>query len=341
MKKLYLILLMVLGIVSGAVANASDYKTMIRYDRVWESASCGYSNSVVNYMKFDGECQFFGKTFHRIVTFKQTKVEHWGTIKDDEYEFLDDVYVHEGFLREEEGKVYTIAVGGYYTEQDGSERFHGRLMTSDTPDPEIYPELNDESYDIHEVLVYDFNCNIGDSFKSYSAMFGNFEEVNVERKSIVSIDGEDCINLGIDIMGIDIIEGIGPTNHGCLNYIAYAMVTGHELSHNYFNRLYDETGHLLYEGPQVYRYILPDNLFSSVGVVTDSGELSITADGVAFGYDNRRNKVCIYDMEGRLVVSESAAGRMTVATSHLTPGMYIAEGQAEGCAASRRKFIVR
>ena len=330
MKKLYLILLMVLGIVSGAVANASDYKTMIRYDRVWESVSVSRDfTNTVNYMKFDGECQFLGKTFHRIVTFKQTKALFLGPTPEEQiYEFIDDVYLHEGFMREEDGKVYTLATGNYYTDIEGNNVFKGGLLTSDSP------EADEE---ICEMLIYDFNCQVGDSFKSFDYYP---QDVTVERKSIVSIDGEDCINLGIDAFGIEIIEGIGPTDYGCLNNITYAVETG-AFSHNFFNRLYDKTGRLLYEGPQVYRYLLPDNLFSSVGVVTDSGELSITADGVAFGYDNRRNKVCIYDMEGRLVVSESAAGRMTVATSHLTPGMYIAEGQAEGCAASRRKFIVR
>lgn len=221
-----------------------------------------------------------------------------------------------------------LATGNYDTDLEGNNIFKGALLTSDSPE-------DDE--EICEMLIYDFNCKVGDSFKSFDYYP---QDVTVERKSIVSIDGEDCINLGIDAFGIEIIEGIGPTDYGCLNNITYAVETG-AFSHNFFNRLYDKTGRLLYEGPQVLRYILPDNLFSAVGVVTDSGELSITADGVAFGYDNRRNKVCIYDMEGRLVVSESAAGRMTVATSHLTPGLYIAEGQAEGCAATRRKFIVR
>ncbi|MDO4336253.1 MAG: T9SS type A sorting domain-containing protein [Bacteroidales bacterium] len=339
MKKLYLFFLMALGMLSGAVANASDYKTMIRYDRVWESITGEWGPYTAKYMKFDGSEEFLGKTYHRIVTFKKSVVDIAYPIEDSTYEFFDDVYEHEGYLREEDGKVYTLIM-----ETISDDYLTGALY--------IPTETYQDGLTLAERLIYDFSWNEGDIYSAltFTTRLGELHDLKTRHKSTIMVDDEECTMIGVCPTYVDdeidfyytLIEGIGPVDHGCLNYTEFYAHLTRPWEYNYFNRVFDSNGKVLYRNPEFCPELrLPDNLFSSVGIVTDSGNLSITADGVAFGYDNRRNKVCIYDLEGRLVASESGAGRMTIPTSHLTPGMYIAEGRAEGCAATRRKFIVR
>ncbi len=53
---------------------ADEYKSMIRYDRVWECLNLEgmYKNMYIKCMKFDGTEEIQGKTYHRLVTFKKS-----------------------------------------------------------------------------------------------------------------------------------------------------------------------------------------------------------------------------------------------------------------------------
>ena len=83
-------------------ASAGEYKSMIRYDRVWENKSRYYNDQgLIRCVRFDGPEEINGKIYHRVVTFKKS---HWES--DINAYITEDCYEKEGYLREEYGVVY-------------------------------------------------------------------------------------------------------------------------------------------------------------------------------------------------------------------------------------------
>ncbi len=310
-------------------AGTHEYQSMIRYDRVWESVCIrrDFLNTV-NYMKFDGECEINGKIYHKLVTFNKMWVQLKGSINEDEYEYLGEVYDHEGYLREENGRVYTLAVGEYL-DYDDNNYFDGALFTSDEPEP------NEK---LHDVLLYDFNCDNGNSLTAFSNVKrrGTFVDFNNISKTTVIVEGEERTNLRLG--AFDVIEGIGPTYFGCLNYNEYDIPTG-VWAHNYFNRLFDLDGNVIYESPEMYDYKLPDAIFSSVGTISGNQSMVISEGSVSFGEECGENAISIFDMNGKLVKSAFKFGRISMDTGDLHPGIYVVSAYSDDENVVNRKFI--
>lgn len=154
------------------------YVPVIRYDRVWECTSSDDLHTyTVKYMKFDGTEEINDKIYHRIVTFRKSIMEKKYDSIMDTYEYTDGICQLEGYMREDNGKVYTLASGVY--DNDGF--WYGS----------IYPlEHTNNEDSIEEFLIYDFNCEPGLRYEALSNRTRSNELANftVISKSTVPID---------------------------------------------------------------------------------------------------------------------------------------------------------
>ena len=250
-----------IGLVYAVSVSAEEYKPMIRYDRVWEcrssATSSGYSDGVNKCMRFDGTEEFNGKEYHRLVTFKKAYpiIEPGGQITGYE---MEDCYEHEGYMREEDGKVYTLFVP--YDDSD-TDYFVGRLYIPDSESPVNQSECREQ-------LLYDLTLNEDDvytgmSFVTRTAELNAFKVLNV---SSIEIGGEDLKMMKVgwllqygaeetDCIGeYPVVEGVGAIDSGCLNHYEFSEHLTSIWCCNYFLRLFDMEGNLLYGAENAVRY---------------------------------------------------------------------------------------
>lgn len=310
-----------------------EFVPTIRYDRVWEcTTSYNLHTFIVKYMKFDGTEEINGKIYHRIVTFKKAIMERRYDPFLDTYEYIDGLCEIEGYMREDNGKVYTLATGEYCY---GS--WYGSLYTSE--------KLNDTEI-VDEFLIYDFTCEPGQKYEALSNLTGSNELVNftVVSKTPILINNEECFHMIVEYEGCtpspQIIEGIGPILFGCLNYQEHAVPTM-MWEYNYFNRIFDINGKVLYGKPDSYDYKLPENLFSSVDEINDYGQFQFDGKTIAFGIESVYNSVTICNSNGCLMKTVSSYYPISISTSDLTPGIYLVFAQTYNCPPIIRKIIVR
>lgn len=333
----------VLAIVTLVLANMSlyaseDYKSMIRYDRVWESVTREWGPHTVKYMKFDGKEEINGKVYDRIVTFGKTIFD---TNSDNkvEYEYLENICENEGYLREEDGKVYTLVMGTKY-----GDFYSGRLYLSSE-------QTCPDDYELSEQLIYDFTLDEGSLFNAFTNVLTNglLSDFKVKTRSNIKIGGFDCIKIGVSPSSneydydavYEIVESVGPVGHGCLNYNEFLDHVSQPWEYNYLNRLFDDSGNILYEAFGARDYKLPPGAFSAVGTLNESPSIFMSNGHISFGEDNHSNSVKIYDLNGRLVKSQTVLGRVVVSTVDLTSGIYISVAETDGKPISRRKFTVK
>ena len=326
-------LLIVLAVIlTSTAANAADYKPMIRYDRVWECHAYEWGDHTVKYMKFDGTEDVDGKTYHRIVTFAKSIVETDASPEKSQYEFILNLNENEGYLREENGKVYTLAA------------------TSPHENHTYIPDkFNTDEYNITEVLLYDFNCSEGGIYNAFSNCMneGATLDFRVKNISYESIDGEECICQEIcadeyaDMFPIShkIIEGIGPADSGCLNYNEFQDSPTRPWAYNYINRVFDSDGRTLYETADCLKYTLPAGIFSSVALIENDVFFSYSEGLISFGGNCHLNILNLYDARGVLVESASGKDNLTISTHTLAPGIYIAEAQTEGYRSTHKIMV--
>ncbi|MCM1141534.1 MAG: T9SS type A sorting domain-containing protein [Muribaculum sp.] len=313
---------------------SENYKSMIRHDRVWESVCFEWGPHTVKYMKFDGKEEINGKVYDRIVTFRKT-IFNRNSDYNGGYEYIENINENEGYLREEDGKVYTLVLG-----IKDKNHFCGDLyLSSDTPCP--------DDYELSEQLVYDFTLDEGSFYNAFSN--GGPADFKVKSRSQIKIGGEDYIKIGVspcfndyvENVVYEIVEGIGSIDHGCLNYNEFIAQPTRPWAYNYFNRLFDDSGNILFESLDSMDYQLPTGAFSAVATLNESPSIFLSNGNISFGEDNHLNAIKIYDMNGRLVKSVSGAGRATLSTRDLTSGIYISVAETDGKPISRRKFSVK
>lgn len=330
--------LLMLFLLLAASFNASshEYVSMIKLDHVWEAyTSYDFHEYEVKYMKFDGTEDFDGKTYNRIVTFhKSFMVKTFGA-SPEKYDFKDyisedNICEVEGYLREEDGKVYSLAVGEFHNDW-----FDGALYPSDSFDPSKYKPF--------EVLLYDFSAEVGESYKAFSNITrqGQFTDFIVDSKDSTIINGQERYLMKSSSAFYDLVEGIGPTSFGCLNYSEYDIPAA-MWAYNYFNRLFDLSGNVLFQNSYYcHDFKLAENLFSSVNPIDKTENFTFKAGTICFGSENHYSTISIFDVNGKKLKSKSAVGEVSVDTNELRPGIYVAECRSDGSAAVRRKFIVR
>ena len=217
-------------------ASAEEYKSMIRYDRVWECLNLegSYNQMFIKCMKFDGTEEINGKTYHRLVTFKKSNSSGGG------YNIQDDVFKHEGFLREDNGVIYTLM-----------DEYGGRYIPS-----EEVSDLNTDN--ITEIALYDFNRKAGDVYEAWTFITGSAckSQFKVISENMIEINGEMCRSL--EVSSIDqytgypmpahtFIEGIGAGEYGCLNYHEYNDQPTGMWCCNSINRVFDLDGNVIFK----------------------------------------------------------------------------------------------
>ena len=242
----YQVMLLSVGFfMTGSInMSAEEYKSIIRYDRVWEHVSYYFGEREVFHVKFDGCEEINGKTYHRLTAFRKASYNY--NMDGQPYIFdIDIEYNHpEGYLREEDGKVYTLII----------------KYGSDSEDPfvDLYTANDDDpkSYEIEERLIYDFTCKEGESYKGLHIESGIVEEMEYTVKSVdyVVIDGEEHKRLWIspeteiwvNPVIEPIIEGVGIGNQGCLTTMNFIFISTCPCTHHIFNRLLSTNGNMLY-----------------------------------------------------------------------------------------------
>ena len=227
---------------AGALsASAEQYKSMIRYDRVWEYIYIHWNDTRTYYVKLDGTEEINGKTYHRLVAFKEVRYTYDYDAQVYILDTNDDYLNYEGYLREEDGKVYTLVATGI-------NEWGNRFMKLYVPGQAI-----SDSYILEEKLLYDFTIKEKESFQGVCAL-GWAEEVPFIADSIehVEIDGEDHRLFRIHMndecyrdFTEPMVEGIGFANYGCLTSINLDVPTCPCMNH-IFNRVLSTDGRVVY-----------------------------------------------------------------------------------------------
>ncbi|MDE6740782.1 MAG: hypothetical protein K2J58_00450 [Muribaculaceae bacterium] len=243
----------VVGICLSLSGSASEYKSIIRYDRVWENKSRYYNDQgLIRCVRFDGPEEINGKIYHRVVTFKKS---HWES--DINAYVTEDCYEKEGYLREENGVVYALVCE--------DRNIFGDTILGGTHIPETDEE--DEQLSYREHVLYDMTLNEGDRYTAFSELMednSGLETFKVLHTSYIDIGGEECRMMYVcteseeEYMDSDlpytwfhpIIEGVGIVESGCLNFLT---IEGHKntgmMYWKCFERILDMEGNVLYRGP--------------------------------------------------------------------------------------------
>ena len=244
-NRIFKIVMMLLSFILGGAfsLSAEEYKSMIRYDRVWEYINSQWLDRQVCYVKFDGPEEINGKTYHRLVAFKTAGYDYDSDGQPYLFDINENYYKHEGYLREENGKVYTLIV-----------------KNVDEPEsPGLYLHTSELSYpdwwEIEEKLIYDFTCKDGESYTGLQIESWWGEEMDYKVMSVehVEIEGEDhrlmriCPDDGWDYKnGEPIVEGIGIASYGCLTTINFLIQPSCPCYNHIFNRVLTLDGKVLY-----------------------------------------------------------------------------------------------
>ncbi|MDE5793756.1 MAG: hypothetical protein K2I08_03450 [Muribaculaceae bacterium] len=282
-------------IISTSISvKAEEYKSMIRYDRIWEHISINWGDLNAYYEKFDGSEEINGKTYHRLVSYCKASYNYDAEGKPYILNVDENYFRHEGYLREEDGKVYTLLSNVEYDDN----RFSGTLYV---------PEGNEaHPVDLKEKLLYDFTCMEAESYRGLQVddkLEYYTEEMNYKVKSIesVEIDGEESkiMRIAPDFEwdyghGEPIVEGVGIASYGCLTTINFLYLPTCPCMNYIFNRVLSTEGKVLYKNEADYVDI-PFGDFLGVGSLTD--EPSDAAP--------------IYDLYGRRI-STPTAGQLYI-----------------------------
>ena len=204
----------------------------------------------------------------------------------------------------EDGVAYTLIV----CEKDnlpvynGIEDFHkyGPLYV-----PGKYEPGEDEV--LIEIPVYDFTYGQGQSYVGMSFCMGDshFSMFKVNHIENIEIDGENHRKISLlpgddkennYWAGEEIVEGVGAIEFGCLNYHELVSRPTMRWCQNYFNRLLDLEGNVIY-GPNPYYEIQYDGFLITDDVTATDQLETIPAP--------------IYDMMGRRI-STPTAGQLYI-----------------------------
>lgn len=269
--RLLLLSLLSFLLVGTFSASAEEYKSMIRYDRVWEHISIHWNDRQVYHVKFDGTEEINGKTYHRLVAFRKASYDYDSDSQPYLFDVNENYYEHEGYMREEDGKVYTLILKN--VQEDGYADIY--LYTPDSS--------YSDSYIIEEKLLYDFTCKEGESYSGLQIESWG-EEIDYKVKSIehVEIDGEEHRLLRVatydewydewnDYIDEPIVEGIGIASYGCLTTINFLFMPSCPCMGHIFNRVLSMDGKVVYRNEKGCAEI-PVNDFLGVNGIADIAE---------------------------------------------------------------------
>lgn len=289
------IVISVLMLAYAFSASAEEYKSMIRYDRVWECVSYEAPYDVIKCMKFDGQEEIAGKTYHRIVTFRKTIADY--VDNGFEYETIENIAEHEGYLREEDGAVFTLV----WKLADGDNSRFGYLYIPGMDNTDI------GNAEISEVKLYDFTLHEEDLYDGFSFVMKSGDALNfyVRSTSYVDIADEECRSINVvptefaemyPNVSYQIIEGIGAVTEGCLNYHEFITGVDRIWYHKELSRVFDMEGNVIFNTGTFGRHNINYNNFASV---------------MNEGIGSKEDIAPIYDILGRRI-SNPAPGQLYI-----------------------------
>ena len=268
---LAVVIMSFVGLLHTFSASADEYKSIIRYDRVWEHLYIHWGDRRAYYVRFGGTEEINGKTYHSLEAFREVRYEE----KDGKPYVVsvnDDYYDHEGYLREEDGKVYTLIVSE--EREDGYKEY--QLYTPDFS----YPD----SSIIEEKLLYDFTCKEEETYSAMQVDGYWGEQIDYKVKSVehIEIDGEEHRLLHVvtydnwndvwnDYGTEPIVEGVGIASYGCLTTINFLHLPTCPCYHHIFNRLLSTEGKVLYRSEDM-GVDLPLNDFMGIEDIAEQPE---------------------------------------------------------------------
>lgn len=315
--------------------KADSYKSIIRYDRIWECSIMYEKDNYIKCMKFGDQKDFLNNTYTEIVTFKKT-IPHYNN-GNYTYDTIDGVWESEGFLREENGMVYSLVV-------ETGEFLTGIRYTSD-----YVLKKNDI---LTEVPIYNFNVEPDDSIELFTFLHtgGYYQKFKVTSKSTEIIDDEVCLKLGVSaefeyggsmFHGPErfFIESLGATNYGCLNYTEFGEMATNMNYINYIERVFDIEGNVIFKG-MAFHSELQYGSFSILNKIKDDIDVFLKDDMIVFGCENSKNSISIYDMSGRKIKELISYGRQYILTSDFKPGVYVMIASCNEKVSHPLKFIV-
>ena len=277
MKKIYINVLAIIAVTSALLsaalsAAAEEYKSIIRYDRIWEHISYHWEDRQVYHERFNGTEEINGKTYHQVISFRKSGF----AFNDDGQTYLFDIdesyYQHEGYIREEDGKVYTIVINANPdSEVNGYDWY---VLLNWRPNEEELPR-------IEEKLIYDFSCKEGESFVGHNVSSYMVTEVTFKVNSIeiIDINGEQCRKFNIcPVDWVDftfpMVEGIGIDGYGCLTTLNFLEVPTCPCINYEFNRVLSSEGDVQYRTHDCFD--IPYNVAGMDGIDADPKESDAT-----------------------------------------------------------------
>ncbi len=299
---------------SSVSAADGEYKSLIRYDRVWECIELDdYGRWELKYIKFDGEENISGKIYHRLVTFMRI-VPAYDSNKKEYYPYNIEIDLnhHEGYIREENGVVYSPAIvkTGTVIDYDINnydfynallKYYHLCIPNENLSEDEMVIDLPifDYNKSVLDLCFCQNNIEIGGAYLLlFRIVKDDIIEIDGEKHRCITfqlydkdIDGEDPKEFYFSaVEGIGLVEGVGALNYQCLIDNRLGVYY-----HNAFNRLLDLDGNVLYQSSQTRYGSLKVPSFSSVETVNKEDAKS--GD--------------IYDMMGRRIL-EAAPGQLYI-----------------------------
>lgn len=210
-----------------------------------------------------------------------------------------------------------------------------------------------------DMLLYDFSKNVGESYETMYCLpylGGDIEwyeqgydapasSMGIKSSEYVTIDGEECLSQTARITvdyGEDqyeepddycMIEGIGLTGRGYLPFLMLDLRAASIYFNYKLNRVYNAEGEIIYRGEDI------DTSTLSVGrIMSDAMSLAFT-DGAVRAAGSGEVSLSLYDINGNVVTTATASEGAEIATSMLSPGVYIAVCKTAGGTKTLRIII--
>lgn len=324
----------------SAVGLTSEYMPVIRSDRVWECCVLKDGEESLKCLKFEGTEEINGRQYHQLVAFLKT-VPSFNNASD-KFDFqTHDVHELQGYMREENGLVYTLVI-------TNNGRYGYTLYTSD--------DSLGENDVVSEELIYNFNVAEGEVVEllTFDWMNGYKMDFKVTSISSTGIENEDCKTIlispvfgsenGDGMLGPErtFIEGVGAAEYGCLNYTEFGYISTSTKWYNYLNRVFDMNGNVIYTSPSGVAYgDLQYGGFGSVKSINDSNEIAFRDDTIIFGNSGQRNSLAVFDISGKIARQASSSGAISLSVADLHPGIYIVTATANGSCKATKKVTVK
>jgi len=335
MKRITLLLLVSFGMLSSF---ASNYEPLIRKDRVWEYYK--YFEKEFVQLQFTDSVTYNGNDY---VKFTETKVITAGSFKERE------VCNTRALMREKDKMVYV-------------------LVDNNTLTP--IEEISD-NVQIKEVKVYDFNSMGFECYGIFNAYTYNNVSIAIrQRYTELNILGNKYA--GYEASAVNpkeeaprsftllFAESLGMLRRtGGLfysdytkNWVGYLFMPDYSslpsttqpafsqsvhASDKYLrvilNKIYDNKGKVIYEG---------QNLNSGISDVdVDSGfEIQYKQDKISVNHDGKTN-LTLYSLQGTKAAEAKGEGEVSISTSGLVPGLYVARATDADGRTETKKILVR